>query len=218
LAAFSHFFAAQGAAQKLQVLEVLSAALRERARQELDRLRASIAAGDDDDEVKKAEDGGDEEDGEEDDEDEEEFAESAGLRGVTGVRSSLVASPPRHVVTITEDEDSYEESDASADSIDAPGAVGDDHSGSGVGEDKSDGDPLAAMTAALASTLDHLGLSGPVKASLIACGDQGRALIIAAIDVFQQTKDVEDLKDTLTRVARHQQDAEHLAALEVRAC
>jgi hypothetical protein len=218
LAAFSHFFAAQGSAQKLQVLEVLSAALRERARQELDRLRASIAAGDDDDEVKKAEDGGDEEADEEDDEDEEELVESVGLRGVTGVRSSLAASPPRHVVTITEDEDSYEESDASADSIDAPGAVGDDHSGSGVGEDKSDGDPLAAMTAALASTLDHLGLSGPVKASLIACGDQGRALIIAAIDVFQQTKDVEDLKDTLTRVARHQQDAEHLAALEVRAC
>ncbi len=36
----------------------------------------------------------------------------------------------------------------------------------------------------------------------MSCGDDERLLIIAAIDVFQQTRDVDDLKDTLARIAR----------------
>ena len=215
VAAFQEFSGAQTSAQKLELLEQLSTTLRTRARQELDRLRASIAAGEDED------DDADAEEVDEDDDDDEEFV-SGGLRGVSGASASnrttsssnsSQESPVRHVVTITEDEDSYEESDTSTDSFDPNVAGGASHNSS---SSESGSDPLAAMTSALASTLDHLGLPAPVKASLMACDDQGRALIIAAIDVFQQTKDVEDLKDTLKRVARHQQDAEHLASLEVR--
>ena len=234
VAAFQEFSAAQTSAQKLELLEKLSTTLRTRARQELDRLRASIAAGEDDDGPYDDDDYDDEEEEEEederksreDDDDDDEFV-SGGLRGVSGMSASNNASsttnssqesPQRHVVTITEDEDSYEESETSTDSFDPNNAGASNTSRSSSGGSGESSDPLAAMTSALASTLDHLGLPAPVKASLMACDDQGRALIIAAIDVFQQTKDVEDLKDTLKRVARHQQDAEHLASLEVNLC
>ena len=47
-----------------------------------------------------------------------------------------------------------------------------------------------------------LGIDASTKHALLNCGDGERAMIIAAIDAFQQTKDLEDLKDTLTRIAR----------------
>ena len=44
---------------------------------------------------------------------------------------------------------------------------------------------------------------------------EDRLLIVAAIDVFQQTKDVQDLKDTLKRVARHVAGTHATQQLEV---
>ena len=76
----------------------------------------------------------------------------------------------------------------------------DDESEDEEGEESED--RFMEMTKALSNTLDFLGIDAPVKSALLNCGDGERAMIIAAIDAFQQTKDLEDLKDTFTRIAR----------------
>jgi hypothetical protein len=97
-------------------------------------------------------------------------------------------------VQIYEDEESYEEDE----------------------EEDAETDPLSAMNKALSSTLEHLGLPQETKEALLACGDDERVVIIAAIDVFQMTKDVDDLKDTLMRIARQFMENKRLEAMESR--
>jgi hypothetical protein len=164
-AAFAAFFTAEGPTQKLEQLEALSLSLRQMAREELDRLRASIA----------------------------EAAPSAPAAPAPTRASAAAAvtAAPRTsapLTTVAIDEDSEDD----------------------------ERDPFTAMTAALASTLDHLGLEASVKEALMNCGDEERVMIIAAIDVFQQTRDVDDLKDTLKRIARLFVEHQRFERLEVR--
>ena len=94
-------------------------------------------------------------------------------------------------VPITDDDETDETEGADSE---------DDESEDEEGEESED--RFMEMTKALSNTLDFLGIDAPVKSALLNCGDGERAMIIAAIDAFQQTKDLEDLKDTLTRIAR----------------
>jgi hypothetical protein len=201
--AFAHFFAAQGPQQKLAALEQLSLGLKRLAKQELDRLRAAISGGDDEDED-------DEQEGREGEEEEDANGIEMPAMNKEGERG-LSGSVEMTAVTITEDEEeSFEEDDS--------GAGGDDDKEEEKEEDAGGGGAspaLAAMSAALASTLEHLGLSSTVKQALLSAGDDERVMMVAAIDVFQQTKDVGDLKDTLKRIARQFMDKQHAQRLEV---